>query len=59
MKFIPENRTYISRIIDFLNMKREEVKVYHECKNYQITMASVEPAGMIPNLNQSLGMGNS
>jgi len=28
-------------------------------KGYQITMASVEPAGIIPNLNHSLGTGNS
>lgn len=37
----------------------KECKKYNYAINYHITMASVEPAGMIPNLNRSLAKDKS
>lgn len=39
--------------------KKKRKNIYNYAIKYHITMASVEPAGMIPNLNRSSGNGNS
>lgn len=39
--------------------KKKKFKIYNYALKYHITMASVEPAGMIPNLKRSSGKGNS
>jgi hypothetical protein len=39
--------------------KKKVFKIYNYAIKYHITMASVEPAGMIPNLKCSSGKGNS
>lgn len=47
-------------IVMFPSSKKKNVfKIYNYAIKYHITMASVEPAGMIPNLNRSSGKGNS
>lgn len=46
--------------LDALRQKKKK-NYLHVCKTekYQITMASVDPAGIIPNLNISFGKGDS